>query len=308
MKKLALFIIIIGSVSLALADKVQLKDGTAVSGTAKKLKDGFVELTNEHGETNTYTRDEVRRVVFESTTTVAEMLDMLDYFEGLIAPAFGLGEPLQREFAHSYYRGGKTQNTRPTTHTNRTIVHAGKITRELVSNDTFVDDWVRFAAQFDGIRKMRTFKNIYKTKVRTKSLAEFARYPVEGREDLSDALREAIQSVKSVFKKAKRATNLLNALRKKDLSWDRRIRAAEASSRLVSASRSATSEDKAVANAHTATLRANKMSEIDHIRLSSDDETNRVAAGRIIAMQLFEDVRRQSQAFLPQPDEPNSGP
>ncbi len=278
-------IILLGAGS-ALGDKVYLKDGRKLSGTANRHSDG-VDLTTDDGQQLSFTKDEVKRIVFESTSPPGGVLDMLDEFEDLIAPAFGLGEPSQ-------------ENPRPrsVTVTGTSPQGPGVVYRtyfgyfrEAVGSDRFVDEWVRFSAHFQAVAKTHTYKHHTRPKLKKKSLAEFAMYPPEELKEAGEALQDAIGAVKETFKLAERADKLLGAVRYQEIRCDREIAAALNRSRRTSAREGATSQDKGMARAYVAKLEDDKKVKIKAKTLLADTGVNQVAVSRIIAICLLAEAR-----------------
>lgn len=302
-------IMVLGAGS-AFGDKVYLKDGRKLSGTAKRHRDG-VDLTTDDGKKLSFARDDVKRVVFESAATPKEVLEMLDEFEDLIAPAFGLGQPEQREFGKitSKRRSVVPFGERPGWHSDRDYTTEEGRAREVVDSDKFVDDWVRFAAHFEAIAKTRTYKQQTRAKRRKKSLAEYARYPPEELKELGDVLGDAIEAVKETFELAERANSALTAVRSEGVRRDRQLARARDHSRRTDARRDATKEDEAMARARVSKLRDDKAVRLKEMQLGADNVVNRVAAARIIAIQQLIEFRRMLEGVIDAgPTTPSTAP
>lgn len=297
-------LIVLVAAGSALADKVYLKDGRKLSGTAKRSVEG-VKLTTDDGKQLSFTKEEVKRVVFESTATPRQLREMLDEFEELIAPAMGLGEPRQREFGKTTTKvraKNLEQGERPGRDSDRDFTTESGLAREVVGSDKFVDDWVRFAAQFEAIAKTRTFKNHTRAKRRKTSLAEFARFPPEEQEELADVVNDGIEAVKDTFKLAEKANKALAGVRSEDLRHDRLIARETDKYRRTKARRYSTKEDKRLADARVRKLQDDKNVRMKQAQLGADDAVNDVAASRIIAIQQLAELRKMLDELVA--DEP----
>jgi len=296
-------IVLVASAS-AVADKIYLQDGRKLSGTAKRSSD-VVELVTDEGRKLVFAKEDVKRVVFESTSTPNEVLDMLDEFEDLIAPAMGLGEPTQREF-------GKTSTSvrarniplgdRPRRYDDRDFVTDHTPAREVISSDKFVDDWVRFSAHFEAVAKTRTYKHHTRAKRRTPSLAEFGRFTPEKYEEVGAVVCEAIDAVKETFELAEKANKALAGARIEDLNQDRLIAKARDRSRRTNARSNSTGEERRVAQARVDKLIDDKVVRMKQAQLGADNAVNDVAAARIIAIQQLAELRGMlEEAIVPEP-------
>ena len=283
----------------AFGDKVYLKNGRKLAGTAKRHKDG-VDLITEDGKQLSFAKGDVKRVVFESTATPKELLEMLDELEDLIARPMGLGQPEQREFGKVTIkrRARVPFGERPGRYTDRDTTRERGLARENVGTDKFVDDWIRFAAHFEAVAKTRSYKNHMRAVRRKKSLAEFARYPPEVLEELGSVLAEMIEAVKETFELAQRANSALAASRLEALRRDRLIASAANRARRASVSRSESGERSALARAHVQELRDDKVVKMKEMRLGADNAVNRVAASRIIAIRQLDESRNMLEQHI----------
>ncbi len=297
-------IVLLGAES-ASADKVLLKDGRRLSGTAKKHKDR-VDLTTDDGTKLSFPKDEVKRIIFESTTSPRELVEMYDTFEDLIAPAMGLLEPEQREFSK---QTRTAQRRRDPYSGSRTVEWEWGRAREPVSSDKFVDDWVRYAAHFKAVAKTRAFKRHMRPRRGKKSLAEFAHYPPEELEELGLSLRDAIEAVKDTFEYAETADRAVGSIRGGELEHDRKIARAKNRARLMDANKQATSEEKALARARIQRLIDKKEVSHNARKLSADNAVNQVASSRIVAIRQLSEFRRLlEEVFEPAGSAPSATP
>ncbi len=308
----SLCLIVLVSAQSALADKVHLNDGRKLSGTAERYGDG-VALVTDDGEKLSFAREDVKRVVFESTATPKQLLEMLDEFEDLIAPAMGLGEPKQRENSTRIQRTrarNVSQGERPNWDSDRDYITEYRPRREEpVSSDRFVDDWVRFAAHFEAIAKTRTYKLHTRAKRRETSLAEFGRFPPEGHQELGEVVRDAIEAVDETFELAEKANRALAGVRAEDLRHERLLAKARNRARRTDARVTSTGEEKRLADAQVSKLQDDRVVKMKEAQLAADDAVNDVAASRIIAIQQLDEVRKMLEELVlpapePTPDSP----
>jgi len=295
-------------------DIVYLEDGSTQEGTVEVEKDRVI-VTTESGERIVIPKSDVKRVKYESTSTPEELLEMLDEFESLIAPALGLVAPEQREFsevtrghsssaqretdvasarqgnANSQYQQSYSSTTRSSSYNSSTRWRTGLYTEE-VTTDKFVDEWVRYAAQFRAIQKTQAFKRHTRPGKGDKSLAEYVHNMprTDEAELIGPAIRDALESVKKTFKYAKAADGAMNTVRQREVDWDQRIRRAEISA-MRTKNKAETARQRARADIDVEALRAQKENDLQERKLTADNAVNLVAAERIITIEMLRQLR-----------------
>ncbi len=221
--------------------------------------------------------------MYESTASPADLIRMLDDFEGLIEPVMGfeeLNEPLQEPRQREFPKLSRTDGR------NTTIWRGGR-EREFITSDRFVDDWVRYSAHFVAIERTQLFRLHMSMELDEHSLGEFARYTPEGFEDIGRAIKDALSTVKSMFENAETVNRLLDNHRRSTLTHDEKILRASRRSK-----RRETKKGRTDAKDDLQRLIDRKAIELRDLQLLADDKTNSVAAERIVAMKQLEEVRR----------------
>ncbi len=182
----------LGAIASVRADKLHLKSGEVLSGKVTKEKiDGeyTYTLVTEDGESQIFSRAEVKKWVYESNLTDVEIQRMFEAWRKIVEPPLKASEPSQREFFVVWrgYYGSLRSN----------------LWLEAPSSGSFVDRWARYTAAFLSITRDHDYKKLTKTKKGCNSLKDYALYPPEGREEVAAVLKEALASVATCVKMAK---------------------------------------------------------------------------------------------------------
>lgn len=240
------------------ADKLILEDGRTLSGKVTVDRDEDTRtytIETDDGQTLTFQKDEVKRYVYECPLTDFEVFDMYEEWVEPVRAVLDEPEPAQRQFlfvwrdyASRVY--GDLWETPPHT-------------------DKFVDEWARYAAKFDAVRKNPTYKKLVNPRKGSASLMDYARDPPEGREEVAAIIKLAIESFEECLDSAQSTNALVRQLPKEQVKGRRKIRNARAAATKAEARRySSTFKDasrRAAENREFARRAAKKRAEIEHV-------------------------------------------
>jgi len=216
----------------ARGDKLLLKDGRTVSGQVS-IETGeagrICTIVTAEGQTLSFDRDDVKRIVYESQLTDFDVLIKFEKWQELVTPVLELPEPSQREFLHEWtdYRSN-VSGTNTSEHWGHT---RDTLWRTPVDSDEFIDEWSRYAAEFKAVAKSLDYEDLTSKRRRSGSLMEYAMYPPEGREAVAEAVKEALESFERIVDTVESAEALLRDIPRSQLqeakSIDRARAAAE---------------------------------------------------------------------------------
>lgn len=131
-------------------------------------------------------------------------------------------EPNQREFL-SNWQHYSTRATPAGTETVSEDVRA-RLWETPPNTDKFVDEWARYTAGFEAVGRDLTYKRLTSKKKDSGSLAEYALYPPEGREDVAAALKAALESFAQCIQSAKTTNQLVKKLPEIQRKGDKAVR------------------------------------------------------------------------------------
>ena len=197
------------------ADKLILKDGTVYSGTVSREKDTY-SIQTDDGQDLSFPKGEVRKWRRESKLNDEEVRDKYEELYEVIMKALERAEPRQREFARrSYTRHHSERFGRGFSETSSGNSVVDGVERESVGSDDFKDKWVRYAVAYEAASKNPIYRKHTANRgklIGSDSLREYAIYPPEGREELGESLKAAIEGFEKCIKLAKNTTGRLRGL------------------------------------------------------------------------------------------------
>ena len=220
-------VVLLGAMVPAQADKLILKDGRVLSGKVTSEKTGdsrSYTIVTDDGQTLTFTRDEVKRSIHESSLSDSELAQKFQEWRELVNPVLKQPEPLQREFLfrwRDYARDIRSQlwETPP-------------------DSDKFVDEWARYTANFKAVSASLDYKRLMNGRKGSNSLREYVNYPPDGREDIAAVLKEALGSFKKCLNSAKATDGLIKSLPREQVRLANSVRRRQAEARKARARRS----------------------------------------------------------------------
>ncbi|MCP4594779.1 MAG: hypothetical protein GY842_28945 [bacterium] len=195
-------------------DRLILTGGGELSGEVTKTPEGYSIVTAD-GETQTFTKAEVKRFIYESRVDPIAAKQMLQEVSDLVRPVLAQGEPNQQAwiayvigYAHGYsYRGG--------------VISLSHID---LGDDRFVDAWVRYSAKFERLAENPRFQDLVSGRKGSGSLREFALHGPEDYKESRTALRLALNAVDACIKSALDTQRLIQSLPRQQHSHDSAIR------------------------------------------------------------------------------------
>lgn len=207
----------------ARADKVYLTDDRVLSGSVEKHKDGSVTITYPNDPPQTFSKDDVKRVDWESRATPDDVTEWLTDFEELLAPALGI-LPDQRKFLER--RGSaESEDSGPSgthTHKSKWTIET-EVGRLMIGNEEFVEKWNDYAAHLAAIVDTERYKKHTKLEWRKSSLREFATNPPPEFSDLSKTVGKFLESVDELVANVEAAERRIKRIAGQRIQHDEKI-------------------------------------------------------------------------------------
>ena len=238
----------------AVADRLILEDGRVLRGEYARQGDVYT-LVTEDGETLTFTKEQVKRAIYESRVTPGDAAVMLAEFIELVKPALSAPEPDEyiwsRQVTTTASESDRTASSASVGASDRVVIRgsrgthessvaaarreheshsssSGRIESETLRmkgiDDVFVSEWVRYTDQFTRLLRNARYKELTNFRKRSGSLAEFANYPPEDHQAEANAVQQALRAMRQCINNAETSCRQVQLIPKRRDKFEADIR------------------------------------------------------------------------------------